>query len=86
MEETCSLVHSARLLGFCRSVCVSGPEKGLVLVRSIWRAEVELMPWKPRFEISHRRVVRVSELMSCLWMEQGFEPIYRRALKEAGLI
>jgi hypothetical protein len=86
MEETCSLVRSARLLGFCRSACLSGPEKGRVLVRSIWRAEVELMPWKPRFEISHRCVVPVADLLSQLWMEEGFEPIYRRALKEASLI
>jgi hypothetical protein len=50
------------------------------------RAEVELMPWKPRFEISHRRVVPVAELMSHLWMENGLEPIYRRALKAAGLM
>jgi len=86
MEETCSIVRSARLLGFCRSACLSGPEKGLVLVRSIWRAEVELMPWKPRFEILHRRVVPATELVSQVWMEKGFEPIYCRALKEAGLM
>lgn len=85
-EETCSIVRSARLLGFCRGACLSGPEKGLVLVRSIWRAEVELMAWKPRFEISHRRIVHIAELLSRLWMEEGFEPIYRRALTEAGLI
>jgi ADP-ribose pyrophosphatase YjhB (NUDIX family) len=83
-EETCSIVRGAQLLGFCRSMCLSGPEKDRVLVRSIWRAEVELMPWKPRFEISHRRVVPVAELLAHLWMEKGFEPIYRRALKDAG--
>jgi len=31
------------------------PGTGLVLVRSIWRAGVELLPWKPHFEITHRR-------------------------------
>jgi hypothetical protein len=86
MEESCSIVRSARLLGFCRSACLSGPEKGLALVRSIWRAEVELMPWEPRFEILHRQVVPAIELLSYLWMEEGFEPIYYRALKEAGLM
>jgi len=86
LEETCSIVSNARLLGFCRSVCLSGPEKDRVLVRSIWRAEVELLPWKPSFEIVHRRVVPAHELLSHLWMEDGFEPIYRRALTEAGLI
>src|SRR6266568_2149624 len=31
LEETCSLVRDARLLGSCRGVCLTGPEKGLVL-------------------------------------------------------
>ncbi len=39
-EEACAVVQRARLLGFTRGVCVSGPEEGLVLVRSMWRAEV----------------------------------------------
>jgi len=86
LEETCAIVGAARLLGFCRAVCLTGPEEGLVLVRSVWRAEVELMPWEPRFEIAHRRVVAATELLSHLWMEEGFEPIYHRALAEAGLM
>jgi ADP-ribose pyrophosphatase YjhB (NUDIX family) len=86
LEETCAVVGAARLLGFCRAVCLTGPEQGLVLVRSVWRAEVELMPWEPRFEIAHRRVVRASELLAHLWMEDGFEPIYHRAVAEAGLM
>lgn len=85
LEETCSVVSNARLLGFCQSVCLSGPEKDRVLVRSIWRAEVEVLPWKPSFEIAHRRIVSADELLSHLWMEEGFEPIYHRALIEAGL-
>src|SRR5258708_28413962 len=84
LEETCSIVRDARLLGFCRSVCLTGPEEGRVLVRSLWRAEVELMPWEPLFEIVHRLAVPVTDLLSHLWMEEGFEPIYRRALAEAG--
>ncbi len=86
LEETCSVVTGARLLGFCRAVCLSGPENGLVLVRSAWRAEVEVMPCKPRFETAHRRVVPMGDLLSYLWMEDGFEPIYYRALSEAGLM
>lgn len=85
-EETCAVVGEARLLGFCRGVCLTGPEEGIVLVRSIWRAEVELMSWEPRFEIAHRRIVPAAELMSHFWMEEGFEPIYHRALVEAGLM
>jgi ADP-ribose pyrophosphatase YjhB (NUDIX family) len=85
LEEACATVVDARLLGFCRSVCLTGPEQGLVLVRSIWLAEVELLPWEPRFEIAHRRLVPAAELLAHLWMEEGFEPIYHRALVEAGL-
>jgi ADP-ribose pyrophosphatase YjhB (NUDIX family) len=85
-EETCAIVGDARLLGFSRGVCLTGPEEGLVLVRSIWRAEVELRPWKPRFEIAHRRVVPADELLSHLWMEDGMEAIFHRALTEAGLM
>jgi hypothetical protein len=79
-------VREARLLGFCRSLCLSGPEKDLVLVRSVWRAEVDLMPWEPRLEIAHRRLVRSDEVLSNLWIEEGFEPIYHRTLKEAALL
>ena len=86
LEEACAVVVDARLLGFTRSVCLTGPEQGLVLVRSIWLAEVELMSWEPRFEIAHRHVVPAAELLAHLWMEQGFEPIYHRALVEAGLV
>ncbi len=86
LEEACAVVVDARLLGFCRSVCLTGPERGRALVRSIWLAEVELMPWEPRFEITHRRVVPATELLAHLWMGEGFEPIYHRALMEAGLV
>ena len=57
-----------------------------MLVRSVWRAEVELMPWQPRFEIRHRRIVPATELLSHLCMELRFEPINRRAIAEAGWI
>ena len=86
LEEACAVVVDARLLGFCRSVCLTGPERGRTLVRSIWLAEVELMPWEPRFEVAHRRAVPATELLAHLWMEVGFEPIYHRALVEAGLV
>src|SRR5690348_5661330 len=86
LEETCATVGAARLLGFCRALCLTGPERGFVLLRSIWRADVELLPWAPRFEIAHRRIVPINEVVSHLWMEEGFEPIYFRALAEAELI
>lgn len=84
-EEACATVRRSRLLGFSRAVCDAGPEKGLILVRSIWRAEVDLLPWRPCFEISYRRAVPADELLAHLWMEDGLEPFYGRALVEAGL-
>ena len=86
LEEVCSMVSDAQLLGFCRGQCLTGSEQGLVLVRSVWRAEVELLLWEPRFEITYRRVVPAIEVLSHLWMEEGYEPIYHRALVEAGLL
>jgi ADP-ribose pyrophosphatase YjhB (NUDIX family) len=84
LEEACATVVSARLLGFNRGECVAGPEQGRVLVRSIWRADVELAPWDPQFEIPHRRVVPPGQA----WTELGGHPFaafIRRELLEAGL-
>ena len=86
LEETCAVVRDARLLGFCRSVCRTGPEAGLVLVRSVWRGEVEVLPWAPRFEIPHRRVVPVADLFAVLEIDPGWEPVLYRAAFEAGLM
>ncbi|HEY6297923.1 MAG TPA: NUDIX domain-containing protein [Streptosporangiaceae bacterium] len=85
LEEACAIVTEARLLGFVRSRCLSGPEEGLVLVRSIWRADVTLLPWRPEYEIRFRRVVPAHELAGHLWMEAGAAPIYSRAAREAAL-
>jgi hypothetical protein len=67
-------VTDARLLGFVRSKCLSGHEEGLVLVRSIWRAEVTLLPWQPEYEIPFRRMVPARDLAKHLWMEDGAGP------------
>jgi ADP-ribose pyrophosphatase YjhB (NUDIX family) len=85
LEEACATVTGARLLGFVRGRCADGREKGLVLVRSIWRAEVTLRPWLPEHEIPFRRTVPASDLARHLWTEPGAEPIYARAAREAGL-
>jgi 8-oxo-dGTP pyrophosphatase MutT (NUDIX family) len=84
-EEACAKVTDARLLGFVRSKCLSGPEEGLVLVRSIWRAEVALLPWHPEYEIPFRRLVPARDLPKHLWIEDGAAPIYSRAAREASL-
>ena len=85
LEEACATVTGARLLGFVRRRCVSGRERELVLVRSIWRAEVALGPWRPQHEIPFRRTIPASDLAGHLWIEPGAEPIYTRAAREAGL-
>lgn len=86
LEEACAVVQDARLLGFSRARCLSGPENGLILVRSIWRATVELLEWKPDFEVAFRKVIRQQNLWRELWMEPGFEPLYARGLVEAELL
>jgi ADP-ribose pyrophosphatase YjhB (NUDIX family) len=85
-EEACAVVHSARLLGFTRGRCVQGPEEGLVLVRSMWRAEVRLRRWAPRFEIANRRLLPADEALRLVTVaEPSVGPIYRRMLLEAAL-
>lgn len=83
MEEACATVVDARLLGFCRGSCQTGPEAGLVLVRSFWRAEVVLGAWEPQFEITHRRVVPAAAVES--FLAPAYLPFFRRALDEAGV-
>jgi 8-oxo-dGTP pyrophosphatase MutT (NUDIX family) len=85
LEEACATVLHARLLGFARGECVAGHERGLVLVRSHWRAEVELLPWEPQFEIAHRRLVAPVELLADHGFGGPYAPFFRRALREAGI-
>jgi hypothetical protein len=84
LEEACAKVTGARLLGFSRGRCISGPEAGLVLVRSMWRADVELDLWQPRFEIAYRRVVPAVSWVVHLSVDESFRPIFSRAFAEAG--
>jgi 8-oxo-dGTP pyrophosphatase MutT (NUDIX family) len=83
LEEACAVVTEARLLGFCRGRCVEGAEAGLVLVRSIWMAKVEILDWRPQFEMKFRCVVPPREAMNRV--PGIYEPIWRRALIEGGL-
>ncbi len=85
LEEACATVVQARLLGFCRGACVAGSQVGLVTVRSLWRAEVELAPWEPRFEVAHRRVVAPAEVVDHVALADGLARIISRALHEAAL-
>lgn len=85
LEEACATVVHARLLGFSRGECIEGPERGLVLVRSLWRADVKLAAWEPEFEIVHRRLVTPEQLQTDFVAGHPFAPIIRRAIAEAGL-
>jgi len=62
LEEACADVEDASLLGFSRGECVRGSQIGTVLVRSLWRASVRLLPWEPRHEIRERRLIALDEL------------------------
>lgn len=61
-EEACAEVEGALLLGFSRGECVRGSQEGTVLVRSLWRASVRLLPWEPRHEMVARRLMGLDEL------------------------
>ncbi|WP_281368512.1 NUDIX hydrolase [Kibdelosporangium persicum] len=86
LEEACATVTGAQLLGFARSECVNGWQYGLVLVRSYWRADVEVAPWKPMYEIRHRRLVAAAEATDHVRDPDPVATrISHRALAEAGL-
>lgn len=83
LEEACASVEEATLLGFTRGECVKGGEKGLVLVRSLWRAEVSLKPWEPQHETTDRLVVPSDQAFAILNFPQGSRPIIQRWFDEA---
>jgi ADP-ribose pyrophosphatase YjhB (NUDIX family) len=84
-EEACAQVAASRLLGFTRGECLRGREQGLVLVRSLWRAQVRLERWQPRFEITYRRLVPADEALRVMTIEEGMGPIYRRMFAAAAI-
>ena len=87
MEEACAVVVEARLLGFVRSRCVRGVQEGHIIVRSMWRAAVELRPWDPHFEIPERLGVPAAEVRDRLAypLSAGMARITARMLDEAGV-
>lgn len=82
LEEACASVDAAMLLGFTRSVCTSGPEQGLILVRSHWRATVSLLEWDPSHEMTHRTLVAPVDALQRITL-YGPRPIYQRLFEEA---
>ena len=83
MEEACALVVEATLLGYNRACCLEGKVAGLVLVRSFWKASVELLDWSPQHEIEERKLVPATNALSLL--PTTCEPIVARILVEAGI-
>jgi hypothetical protein len=57
-----------------------------VLVRSHWRAEVRVLRWEPRFEMTHRRLVPADEAFGSMTIPDGLQPLYRRLFAEAAIV
>jgi 8-oxo-dGTP pyrophosphatase MutT (NUDIX family) len=86
MEEACARVTAARLLGYSRGACIAGAEAGLVLIRSLWWAEVEVLDWTPRFETKGRRIETAARAWDILRdANPHTAPLFGRWFVEAGL-
>ena len=84
-EEACVDVVNARLLGFSRGECVRGHEKGLVLIRSLWLAHVDVLPWQPELETVGRKCVSFGDVLD-VCAPDVFAPLHHRALIEANVL
>ncbi|MGD9201507.1 MAG: NUDIX domain-containing protein [Chitinispirillia bacterium] len=78
MEEACALTETATVLGFSRGKCLSGPEKGLVLVRACFKASVILREWDPKFETTDRQLVQLSDVLDYIYIPKGAESVYKQ--------
>lgn len=87
-EEACATVIDATLLGYDRGECVKGPQLGLVLVRSVWRATVtvDVNVWEPQYEMTGRVFLPPADALSKMGLDNPFRPFRLRAFHEAGLI
>lgn len=66
-EEAVAEVTSWTLIAYARSECLEGDRKGHVMVRDMYVARVELLPWvKPDFEIVERITVPIDQLVSVM--------------------
>ncbi len=87
LEEACARVTSGRLLGYGRGECTRGREAGLVLVRSLWLAEVDLLPWGPEWEMTDRDLFPAAEALDLVRdaLPGGHKRIITRMFQEADL-
>ena len=83
MEEVCAKVPDTFLPGFSRGVCMKGHEEGLVLVRAMWRADVELLSWEPLHEMRERRLVDPDEALTEMSLLAGLGGLYRHLITNA---
>lgn len=66
-EEACAEVTSWQLIAYARSECLKGERKGTVMVRDMYVARVEMLPWvRPGGEIAERLMVPLKELVAIM--------------------
>lgn len=83
LEETCAVVTEARLLGFSCGRRMEGDTIGPPSVRSIWLAQVDLLDWRPQFEIRFRRLVPAAQAIKAVLPE--YEQFWARVFHDAGI-
>ena len=78
-EEACAAVTSWQLIAFARSECLEGERQGHVMVRDMYIARVELLPWvQPEFEIVERLTAPIADLVSIMSSDwQGLDAFSR---------
>jgi hypothetical protein len=50
-------------------------------LRSVWRADIELLDWKPKFEIAYRKLLDPCD--ACNFTPTAYAPLWVRAFHEA---
>lgn len=66
-EEACAEVTSWQLIAYARSECLEGDRQGHVMVRDMYIARVNILPWQqPEHEIVERRIVPLNELVAIM--------------------
>ena len=66
-EEACASVTSWTLIAYARSECLEGERQGHVMVRDMYLARVELLPWvRPEFEIVERFTAPIDQLVAIM--------------------
>ena len=74
-EEAVAEVTSSKLIAYARSECLEGERKGHIMIRDMYIARVNLLPWvQPDLEIEERLIVPLADLvriMSADW--QGLD-------------